>query len=138
MSSSIAKGTVKAVLSGDTVIVMGRGGQELLLSLSHLAAPRLARAGSATRAASEDEPFAWTAREFLRSNIVGKVVRFRIDYKVRAGSGRGGRGARRAYRAAPNRSRRAAPRRAVPCRACVRAAPRTRRSYFPRSAPSSG
>lgn len=75
-------GTVKAILSGDTVVILGKaaaGGPppELQLSLSHLSAPRLSRHPD-----TKDEPFAWASREFLRKLLIGKVVRFRVDYKV--------------------------------------------------------
>jgi hypothetical protein len=73
---------VKAVLSGDTVVLQGasRAGTqapELQLSLSHLSAPRIARHPD-----QRDEPFGWPAREYLRKVAVGKQVRFRVDYKV--------------------------------------------------------
>ncbi|OTF83386.1 hypothetical protein BLA29_006462 [Euroglyphus maynei] len=29
-----------------------------------------------------DEPFAWESREFLRKKLVGKVIQFRVEYKV--------------------------------------------------------
>ena len=76
-------GTVKAVLSGDTVLLLGKATTpgapppELQLSLSHLAAPRLSRHPD-----TRDEPWAWASREFLRKLLIGKVVRFRVDYRV--------------------------------------------------------
>lgn len=83
--ASAGRGTVKAVLSGDTIVVLGSaaspGAQrpELQISLSHLAAPRLAR-----HSEQQDEAFGWPAREVLRQYAIGKPVRFRVDYKVRA------------------------------------------------------
>ena len=59
--------TVKAVLSGDTVLLMGRasaaGGPppEIRLNLSSLLAPRLGRA----EIGKLDEPWAWKSREAL-------------------------------------------------------------------------
>lgn len=81
-ASSAGIGIVKAVLSGDTVVLQGasRAGTqapELQLSLSHLSAPRIARHPD-----QRDEPFGWPAREYLRKVAVGKQVRFRVDYKV--------------------------------------------------------
>lgn len=69
---------VKAVLSGDTLVVMGRAVNgpppELQLSLSNVVAPKLARGPSAT-----DEPFAWDSRQFLRKLVLGKPVQFRQE-----------------------------------------------------------
>jgi endonuclease YncB( thermonuclease family) len=75
--------TVKAVLSGDTVVLQGKATTagapppEMQLSLSSLAAPRLSRHPEA-----RDEPFGWASREFLRKALIGRPVRFRVDYKV--------------------------------------------------------
>lgn len=33
-----------------------------------------------------DEPFAWESREFLRKKLVGKVIQFRVEYKVPFGN----------------------------------------------------
>ena len=95
--------TVKGVLTGDTLLLMGRSASngpppELQLTLSGVNAPRLAR-GSGTRhrrpgdavytrkepappfAGSTDEPFAWAARDYLRKHCLGKTVSFRVDAK---------------------------------------------------------
>lgn len=81
-SSPWLRGTVKAVLSGDTLLVMGvgRGGPppEKQLTLSSLKAPKLGRRDGTTK----DEPFAWESREFLRKKCIGKECVFRTDYKV--------------------------------------------------------
>eukprot|EP00640_Fibrocapsa_japonica_P004086 CAMPEP_0113937328 /NCGR_PEP_ID=MMETSP1339-20121228/3973_1 /TAXON_ID=94617 /ORGANISM="Fibrocapsa japonica" /LENGTH=219 /DNA_ID=CAMNT_0000940049 /DNA_START=183 /DNA_END=839 /DNA_ORIENTATION=+ /assembly_acc=CAM_ASM_000762 len=75
--------TVKAITSGDTLILMGRaaGGPppEMQLTLGCLQAPRLARAPGAV-----DEPYAWQSREFLRKMCIGKVVSFKVEYRVAA------------------------------------------------------
>ena len=42
----------------------------------------LHRAWATLVAASVDEPFAWASREFLRKLIIGKVVRFNVEYKI--------------------------------------------------------
>ncbi|DBA04877.1 TPA: hypothetical protein N0F65_006879 [Lagenidium giganteum] len=75
--------TVKAVLSGDTLVLMGAAKNgpppELMLTLSSLNAPRLARSPEAS-----NEPYAWVSREFLRKRVIGKQVRFKVEYRVAA------------------------------------------------------
>ena len=72
--------TVKGVTTGDTLILMGRATKgpppELQISLNGVIAPRLARGPQ-----SQDEPFAWEARNFLRKLTLGKTVQFRQDDK---------------------------------------------------------
>jgi staphylococcal nuclease domain-containing protein 1 len=73
-------GTVKAVISGDTIVLMGAarpGGPppEMQVSLSSVSAPRLGRE------AVPDEAYAWASREYIRTNALGKAVRFQMDYK---------------------------------------------------------
>ncbi|KAL4887710.1 hypothetical protein BJY04DRAFT_176466 [Aspergillus karnatakaensis] len=67
---------VKSVLSGDTVVLshVTNPGQERVLSLAYVSAPRLRREG--------DEPFAFQSREFLRELLVGKVIQFQTLYTV--------------------------------------------------------
>lgn len=71
------RGIVKAVPSGDTLVIMEMGNKaseiplERTIILSSLTAPRLARRGGKQ---PNDEPFAWQSREFLRKNCIGKVV----------------------------------------------------------------
>lgn len=82
MASGVA--TVKAVLSGDSLVLVGgakAGGPppELVLTLASLQAPRLARSSEAS-----SEPFAFASREFLRSLTIGKQVRFKVEYRVPA------------------------------------------------------
>lgn len=73
--------TVKEVLSGDTLVLIGqpRNGPppEIRLTLSSLQAPRLAQKDK-----GPDEPFAWQSREFLRRTCVGKAVSFQVEYSV--------------------------------------------------------
>ncbi|RLM74076.1 hypothetical protein C2845_PM15G07100 [Panicum miliaceum] len=65
-------GKVKAVPSGDTLVIMGSAKADMLppeksITLSSVIAPRLAsRHGT-------DEPFAWDSREFLRKLCIGQV-----------------------------------------------------------------
>eukprot|EP00252_Welwitschia_mirabilis_P024927 TRINITY_DN7610_c0_g1_i1.p1 TRINITY_DN7610_c0_g1~~TRINITY_DN7610_c0_g1_i1.p1 ORF type:complete len:993 (+),score=268.32 TRINITY_DN7610_c0_g1_i1:311-3289(+) len=74
------KGRVKAVPSGDCLLIMANSKAELPLektiTLSYIIAPKLARRGGI------DEPFAWQSREFLRKLCIGKEVSFRVDYTV--------------------------------------------------------
>ncbi|KAF2350110.1 Staphylococcal nuclease (SNase-like) OB-fold [Trinorchestia longiramus] len=79
------KGVVKQVLSGDSVIVRGqpKGGPppERQINFSNVSAPRLARRGGPSASETQDEPYAWEAREFLRKLVIGKEVVFTIDPK---------------------------------------------------------
>ncbi|KAG6481964.1 ribonuclease TUDOR 2-like [Zingiber officinale] len=74
------RGKVKAVPSGDSLVIMGNTKAaippEKTITLSSLITPRLARRGGV------DEPFAWESREFLRKLCIGKEVTFRVDYIV--------------------------------------------------------
>ncbi|XP_074374885.1 ribonuclease TUDOR 1-like isoform X2 [Apium graveolens] len=82
------RGIVKAVPSGDTLVIMELGNTtseippERTVILSSLMAPRLARRGGKQ---TTDEPFAWQSREFLRKLCIGKVVSFQIDYTLQPG-----------------------------------------------------
>ncbi|XP_058195717.1 ribonuclease TUDOR 1-like [Rhododendron vialii] len=77
------RGRVKAVPSGDSLLIMGSSKAEIppekTISLSSLSAPRLARRGSI------DPPFAWESREYLRKLCIGKDVTFRVDYTGKTG-----------------------------------------------------
>ena len=91
-ASSLPSGfaTVRSVLSGDTLVIAGtaRPGapvSELQLSLSGLAAPRLSR-----HPEQRDEPHAFASREFLRKIVIGRLVKFRVDYVRANAAGAGG------------------------------------------------
>ncbi|KAI9930040.1 hypothetical protein ASPWEDRAFT_48221 [Aspergillus wentii DTO 134E9] len=72
---------VKSVLSGDTVVLAHlTTGQERVLSLAYVSAPRLRREG--------DEPFGFHSREFLRELLVGKVIQFNVVYTIPTGAKR--------------------------------------------------
>ncbi|XP_051119159.1 ribonuclease TUDOR 2-like [Andrographis paniculata] len=75
------RGTVKAVPSGDSLVIMGNSKSaippEKTITLSSLMAPKLA-----PRRGGLDEPFAWDSREFLRKLCIGKEVTFKVDYTV--------------------------------------------------------
>ncbi|KAF3082112.1 hypothetical protein TWF569_008243 [Orbilia oligospora] len=75
---------VKSVLSGDTLVLIPKGtapgdtSKERQLSLAFVTAPRLKREG--------DEPFAFNSREFLRRNLVGREIQFKVLYTVPTGN----------------------------------------------------
>ncbi|DBB17861.1 hypothetical protein WJX82_005615 [Trebouxia sp. C0006] len=82
MATGWLRGTVKNVVSGDTLVIMGpsRGGPppEKRLTLASLIAPRMARRDGSTA----DEPFAWQSREFLRKKCIGQPCTFKVDYTL--------------------------------------------------------
>eukprot|EP00962_Isochrysis_galbana_P048940 scaffold20575_cov93-Isochrysis_galbana.AAC.1 len=70
---------VKAVPSGDTLLVMGADSSrgpppEKLISLTGISSPRLGN-----RNGTPDQPFAWAAREYLRKLCIGKSITFVIE-----------------------------------------------------------
>ncbi|KZV57932.1 nuclease domain-containing protein 1-like [Dorcoceras hygrometricum] len=75
------RGRVKAVPSGDSLVIMGNSKAEIpperSITLSSLIAPKLA-----PHRGGVDEPFAWDSREFLRKLCIGKEVTFKVDYTV--------------------------------------------------------
>ncbi|XP_031619564.1 staphylococcal nuclease domain-containing protein 1 [Contarinia nasturtii] len=78
---ALKKGIVKQVLSGDSVIIRGypKGGPppEKQITFSNVFAPKLARRPAGANAEdSKDEAWAWEAREFLRSKLIGEEVYF--------------------------------------------------------------
>lgn len=79
----ISRAIVKQVLSGDTIVVRGvpKGGPppERTLSFSLVTAPKLAKRVPNQNNDSQDEPYAWEAREFLRKKLIGQVVQFVVD-----------------------------------------------------------
>ncbi|PRQ26700.1 putative micrococcal nuclease [Rosa chinensis] len=83
-SAGWLKGKVKAVTSGDTLVIMALNPdktgipREKTITLSSLMAPRLARRDGV------DEPFAWYSREFLRQLCLGEEVVFKVDYVIKS------------------------------------------------------
>uniref|UniRef100_A0A0N4ZCN2 Staphylococcal nuclease domain-containing protein n=1 Tax=Parastrongyloides trichosuri TaxID=131310 RepID=A0A0N4ZCN2_PARTI len=72
---------VKQVLSGDSIILMGSdNNSDMFVCLSYVKAPHLGKAPTETTAATQDEPFAWECREFVRRRLVGRRVTFVRDY----------------------------------------------------------
>ncbi|KAI9812291.1 MAG: hypothetical protein M1827_004740 [Pycnora praestabilis] len=78
----ISQAKVKSVISGDTLVLtsVNNPAQERILSLAFVSAPRLRREG--------DEPFAFESRDFLRRQVVGKVVQFQVLYNIPTGAKR--------------------------------------------------
>jgi hypothetical protein len=68
---------VKAVLSGDSLLLAGSAADpsaEKLISLTGVLAPKFGRGKKA-----EDEPFAWESREYLRKHVIGQQVYFVVQ-----------------------------------------------------------
>ncbi|EGD82979.1 hypothetical protein PTSG_03616 [Salpingoeca rosetta] len=81
---------VKAVLSGDTVVLRGHAASgpppTFTLSLAQLECPRLAkRPPQGQDQGQQDEPYAWEARELVRKKVIGKRVSFFVEYTVPSG-----------------------------------------------------
>eukprot|EP00124_Ichthyophonus_hoferi_P001257 Ihof_evm5s61 gene=Ihof_evmTU5s61 len=80
-------GIVKEILSGDSIVIRGKPVKgpppEKTVQLAGIVAPRLARRPSPNRPEEQkDEPFAWQAREALRHMLVGKQIKYVIEYTV--------------------------------------------------------
>eukprot|EP01111_Echinosteliopsis_oligospora_P009258 TRINITY_DN2685_c0_g2_i5.p1 TRINITY_DN2685_c0_g2~~TRINITY_DN2685_c0_g2_i5.p1 ORF type:complete len:1028 (-),score=381.77 TRINITY_DN2685_c0_g2_i5:46-3129(-) len=75
-----SRGTVKSVLSGDTLLIQDDKPSpqgppaEFQVTLGSISAPRLARFKPGEDLKEKDEPFAWESREFLRNKCIGKKV----------------------------------------------------------------
>ncbi|KAK7067440.1 nuclease domain-containing protein, partial [Halocaridina rubra] len=86
---TVCRGIVKQVLSGDAVIVRGqpKGGPppERQINFSNVVAPRIARRATTAAPETEDEPYAWESREFLRKKVIGKEVLFTVEAKTATG-----------------------------------------------------
>lgn len=88
------RGIVKAVPSGDTIIVlhMDKAHQglpiERQITISSIQAPFLRRRGGNAdkdKKNQQDEAFAWASRDYLRKKVVGKQVQYTIDFKNPSG-----------------------------------------------------
>ena len=71
---------LQAVLSGDTIVVVGKAvgqapPQEVTLTLASIQAPRISRGPSQ----NVEEPYGWESREMLRTYCIGKQATFRIN-----------------------------------------------------------
>lgn len=70
-------GEIIEVCSGDTVFVFVPGVGERRVSLSSLRAPRLGNA----RRGEADAPYAWEAKEFLRTKSIGRRAKVSVEYE---------------------------------------------------------
>mmetsp|Transcript_9984 Transcript_9984/g.28669 ORF Transcript_9984/g.28669 Transcript_9984/m.28669 type:complete len:953 (+) Transcript_9984:302-3160(+) len=75
------KGKVIEIVSGDTLIVKDPNGMEQRFSLASIRAPRLGRRDE------KPEQFAVEAKEFMRKNIIGRVVNVKMEYDRKVGAG---------------------------------------------------
>jgi staphylococcal nuclease domain-containing protein 1 len=78
------EGLVKGVPSGDSIIISGKVKknsddvpEEKTIFLSVVSAPRCAHSNN-----PEEEPYGWESRDFLRRAVLGKVVKYTVDYKI--------------------------------------------------------
>ncbi|KAK1357042.1 TNase-like domain-containing protein [Heracleum sosnowskyi] len=85
-AKAMLRGIVKAVPSGDTLVIMDLGNTasteippERTIVLSSLMALKLARRGGKQ---TTDEPWASQSREFLRNICIRKEVKFQVDYTL--------------------------------------------------------
>merc|ERR1712216_1011031 len=76
------RGTVKAVPSGDTVLIVANAGPtssgpppEKIVTLAGIIAPRMGRRDGSYA----DEPFAFQSREALRRALIGEPVTFKVE-----------------------------------------------------------
>ncbi|KNC80272.1 hypothetical protein SARC_07366 [Sphaeroforma arctica JP610] len=86
MSVEWQSGVVKSVTSGDTVVIRGTPQKgppsERTLCLAGVQAPRLGLRPRTENETTTDEPYAWESRDALRTLLIGKPVRFCVDYHV--------------------------------------------------------
>ena len=77
------------VLDGGAIIIRGqpRNGPppERTIALAEIEPFRMARRPGPTNPGSNDDPWAWEAREFLRKMLIGKSVLCSISHKVPSG-----------------------------------------------------
>lgn len=74
-------GIVRAVLSGDTIVVTKENTPEAInLTLMGLKAPLLGK--KSKDEITKDQPFAWESRDFLRKLLIGKSVVYRVEHEV--------------------------------------------------------
>ncbi|BET03491.1 Ebna2 Hypothetical protein protein P100 [Nesidiocoris tenuis] len=80
-TAKTGQGVVKMAQSGDTIVLRSQGEEkEKTICFTGITAPKLARRVPANQTSeSEDEPWAWEAREFLRKKLVGRKVSYRAE-----------------------------------------------------------
>lgn len=74
-----AKGIVRAVTSGDCLTI-ARTGKDAFEEQCYLAYVQAPRVGNYQRS---EEPFAFEAREFVRSKLIGQKIDFTIEYMIK-------------------------------------------------------
>jgi len=84
MESKIETKIVKQVISSDGFIARDRprgcAPSEITIYLSYISTPKIGRMKDGEY--TNDEPWAWQAREFLRKLLIGKEIQYREDYKL--------------------------------------------------------
>lgn len=75
-------GKVVSIISGDTLMINDGTGDKIY-TLASIRAPR----NGNPRRGDKPQPYAWEAKEFLRSRLIGKKVQVQVEYTR---SGRGG------------------------------------------------
>ncbi|KAL9653653.1 hypothetical protein ABK040_009130 [Willaertia magna] len=80
-SPSMLEGLVKAVVNGNTIKLCHpqRSDVEKVLILANIQAPRMAT--NKENQKQDEEPCAFEAREFLRKKLIGKTVKFSVEYR---------------------------------------------------------
>ncbi|MCL4136789.1 UNVERIFIED_CONTAM: hypothetical protein GTU68_060303, partial [Idotea baltica] len=58
---------------------------ERQINFSNVIAPKLARRATASQPETQDEPYAWESREFLRKKLIGREVLFTVETKTQTG-----------------------------------------------------
>lgn len=89
-SSTLHHAVVKSIFSGDTLVIKpltrssSTNENEQRISLNYITAPKLARPPTDTSAGgpSDDEPYAFETREFLRKKLVGREICYTIDFQI--------------------------------------------------------
>jgi staphylococcal nuclease domain-containing protein 1 len=83
----VKSATVKNVLSGDTMVVVAdedqkKGGAPVdrIITFASSKAPVMGRVETKDRPATNDEPFAWQSREFLRKLVIGQRIQFISEF----------------------------------------------------------
>ncbi|THD19388.1 Staphylococcal nuclease domain-containing protein 1 [Fasciola hepatica] len=87
---SVFSGIVKQVLSGDTIVIRDRPVDgpppERTIVLSNISCGRVARRPTPNNPNSgPEDPFAWQAREFVRSKLIGREVCYTIETELPSG-----------------------------------------------------
>ncbi|KER33498.1 hypothetical protein T265_00614 [Opisthorchis viverrini] len=90
IAPALFSGVVKQVLSGDSIVIRDRPVDgpppERTIVLSNISCGRVARRPTPNNPSGGiEDPFAWQAREFVRSRLVGKEVCYTVDTELPTG-----------------------------------------------------